>query len=105
MIIDDAKILVDFERGRTVEGWVPRRFGGGLGGKKESGQIRFGGRDRPFKRNRYNNQTSPIPSKRDALDGLSKSGVIMNVEDSTSGKKKTLLLKEHKSKVIIKDIS
>lgn len=24
--------------------------GGGFGGKKESGQLRFGGRDRPFKR-------------------------------------------------------
>ena len=24
--------------------------GGGIGGKKESGQIRFGGRDRPFKK-------------------------------------------------------
>lgn len=24
--------------------------GGGFGGKKESGQLRFGGRDRPFRR-------------------------------------------------------
>lgn len=24
--------------------------GGGFGGKKESGQLRFGGKDRPFKR-------------------------------------------------------
>jgi len=24
--------------------------GGGLGGKKESGQLRFGGRERPFRR-------------------------------------------------------
>jgi len=30
-------------------GWKPRRLGGGLGGKKESGQLRFGGRDRPFR--------------------------------------------------------
>lgn len=29
--IDGRKILVDVERGRTVEGWRPRRFGGGLG--------------------------------------------------------------------------
>lgn len=25
-------------------------LGGGLGGKKESGQLRFGGKDRPFKK-------------------------------------------------------
>lgn len=25
-------------------------LGGGFGGKKESGQLRFGGKDRPFKR-------------------------------------------------------
>lgn len=25
-------------------------LGGGFGGKKESGQLRFGGRDRPFKK-------------------------------------------------------
>eukprot|EP01083_Nonionella_stella_P086247 239501_1 len=49
MIIDQHQILVDFERGRTMPGWIPRRFGGGLGGRKESGQLRFGSRDRPFR--------------------------------------------------------
>lgn len=44
------KIFVDFECGRTMKGWKPRRLGGGFGGKKESGQLRFGGRDRPFKK-------------------------------------------------------
>ncbi|ETN18573.1 hypothetical protein PPTG_04140 [Phytophthora nicotianae INRA-310] len=48
-MIDGATILVDFERSRVMKGWKPRRLGGGLGGKKESGQLRFGGRDRPFK--------------------------------------------------------
>ena len=48
-IIDDHKILVDFEIERTIEGWIPRRLGGGFGGKKEAGQLRFGGRDRPFR--------------------------------------------------------
>lgn len=33
-----------------LKGWKPRRLGGGFGGKKESGQLRFGGRDRPFKK-------------------------------------------------------
>ncbi|OAD71225.1 hypothetical protein PHYBLDRAFT_114596 [Phycomyces blakesleeanus NRRL 1555(-)] len=49
-IIDNHVILIDYERGRIMEGWVPRRLGGGFGGKKESGQLRFGARDRPFRR-------------------------------------------------------
>ena len=31
MKIDGRQVLIDVERGRTVEGWRPRRFGGGLG--------------------------------------------------------------------------
>ncbi|KAL7753414.1 hypothetical protein RI367_001189 [Sorochytrium milnesiophthora] len=34
------RILVDYERGRVMPGWKPRRLGGGLGGRKESGQLR-----------------------------------------------------------------
>uniref|UniRef100_UPI00358EC3D6 U11/U12 small nuclear ribonucleoprotein 35 kDa protein n=1 Tax=Myxine glutinosa TaxID=7769 RepID=UPI00358EC3D6 len=49
MIIDGVMVFIDWELGRTLTGWVPRRLGGGLGGKKESGQLRFGGRDRPFR--------------------------------------------------------
>lgn len=30
--IDDRRVVVDVERGRTVKGWNPRRLGGGLGG-------------------------------------------------------------------------
>lgn len=30
--------------------WLFNFSGGGFGGKKESGQLRFGGKDRPFKR-------------------------------------------------------
>lgn len=44
------KIFVDYECSRTLKGWKPRRLGGGFGGKKESGQLRFGGKERPFKR-------------------------------------------------------
>ena len=47
-ILDGSQILVDFMRAQTVPGWVPRRLGGGVGGKKQSGQMRFGGRDCPF---------------------------------------------------------
>ncbi|ELU02850.1 hypothetical protein CAPTEDRAFT_133662 [Capitella teleta] len=50
IVIDDKEIMVDMECERTMPGWVPRRLGGGLGGRKESGQLRFGGRDRPFKK-------------------------------------------------------
>ncbi|RMJ28600.1 hypothetical protein PHISP_00560 [Aspergillus sp. HF37] len=31
--VKDRRVLVDVERGRTVKGWKPRRFGGGLGGR------------------------------------------------------------------------
>ncbi|CEG45776.1 u11 u12 small nuclear ribonucleoprotein 35 kda [Plasmopara halstedii] len=48
-VIDGAMILVDYERSRIMKGWKPRRLGGGLGGKKESGQLRFGGRNPPFR--------------------------------------------------------
>ncbi|XP_042985902.1 U11/U12 small nuclear ribonucleoprotein 35 kDa protein isoform X3 [Carya illinoinensis] len=48
-IIDDCEIIVDCNRQRLMPGWIPRRLGGGLGGKKESGQLRFGGREKPFR--------------------------------------------------------
>ncbi|BBN17274.1 hypothetical protein MPTK1_7g13260 [Marchantia polymorpha subsp. ruderalis] len=48
-IIDGSQILVDYNRQQLMPGWIPRRLGGGLGGRKESGQLRFGGRDRPFR--------------------------------------------------------
>lgn len=49
-ILNGHKIFIDYECSRTLKGWKPRRLGGGFGGKKESGQLRFGGKDRPFKR-------------------------------------------------------
>ncbi|XP_078441091.1 RNA-binding (RRM/RBD/RNP motifs) family protein isoform X2 [Wolffia australiana] len=48
-IIDDSEVIVDYYRQQLMPGWIPRRLGGGLGGKKESGQLRFGGRERPFR--------------------------------------------------------
>jgi U1 small nuclear ribonucleoprotein len=38
--IEDRRIVVDVERGRTVDDWKPRRLGGGLGG------TRVGGKDK-----------------------------------------------------------
>lgn len=48
-LIDSTEIFVDMECERVLPGWKPRRLGGGIGGKKESGQLRFGGIDRPFR--------------------------------------------------------
>lgn len=48
--IDESEILVDWEHERRLKGWKPRRLGGGFGGKKESGQLRFGCKARPFQR-------------------------------------------------------
>ncbi|KAI8062857.1 hypothetical protein BC940DRAFT_307920 [Gongronella butleri] len=47
-VLNDRPILVDYEFARTLRGWVPRRLGGGFGGQKTSGQLRFGCRDRRF---------------------------------------------------------
>ncbi|KAJ2159776.1 hypothetical protein GGF46_002771 [Coemansia sp. RSA 552] len=38
MRILGRRIVVDVERGRTVKGWAPRRFGGGLGGTRVGGK-------------------------------------------------------------------
>ena len=76
--IDGAQIMVDFMRNKTVPGWIPRRLGGGIGGKKQSGQMRFGGRDCPFRalytnvnrgqpsRDPKENRDAAPPSRRDA---------------------------------------
>lgn len=42
-------LLIEDVASKRLVGWKPRRCGGGLGGKKESGQLRFGGSERPFK--------------------------------------------------------
>ncbi len=36
--IDGRRVLVDVERGRTVNGWLPRKLGGGLGGTRKGGK-------------------------------------------------------------------
>ncbi|EMR10329.1 hypothetical protein PNEG_01585 [Pneumocystis murina B123] len=37
--IKDRRVVVDVERGRTVNGWKPRRLGGGLGGRGYTKEI------------------------------------------------------------------
>ncbi len=34
--IDGKRVLVDYERGRTVKGWAPRRLGGGRGDTRKT---------------------------------------------------------------------
>ena len=43
-------LFVEDVASKKLLGWKPRRCGGGLGGEKQSGQLRFGGSQRPFKR-------------------------------------------------------
>jgi len=50
MQLDNKQLLIEHECERTLAGWVPRRLGGGFSGRKEAGQLRFGGRDRPFRK-------------------------------------------------------
>ncbi|XP_052873466.1 U11/U12 small nuclear ribonucleoprotein 35 kDa protein-like [Anopheles cruzii] len=48
--IEGKEILVDEEWERRLEGWKPRRLGGGFGGRKTSSQLRFGCKVQPFRR-------------------------------------------------------
>lgn len=52
-VIDDREVIVDYEHERKLPGWIPRRLGGGFGGRKESGQLRFGCRYKPFNKAIY----------------------------------------------------
>ncbi|KXJ70531.1 hypothetical protein RP20_CCG023303 [Aedes albopictus] len=48
--VDGKEILVDEEWERRLEGWKPRRLGGGFGGRQKSQQLRFGCKERPWKK-------------------------------------------------------
>ena len=41
MLLENQRIIVDYERERLQKNWKPRRMGGGIGGNKKSGQMRF----------------------------------------------------------------
>ncbi|CAH8850759.1 unnamed protein product [Trichobilharzia szidati] len=49
-IPNGEKVILEPYFSGTLPGWRPRRLGGGLGGRKEAGQLRFGGIARPFRR-------------------------------------------------------
>lgn len=63
--IHDCEILVEYECERSLKGWKPRRLGGGFGGKRESGQLRFGGCARPFQRPLEMTENTPNKKYRD----------------------------------------
>lgn len=48
--LDGSEMILEREAERRLPGWRPRRLGGGFGGRKESGQLRFGCQDRPFRK-------------------------------------------------------
>ncbi|KAJ1821051.1 hypothetical protein LPJ60_002848 [Coemansia sp. RSA 2675] len=59
MRILGRRVVVDVERGRTVKGWLPRRFAGGLGG------TRLGGKDLNQKEpGRFDPTMPPEPERR-----------------------------------------
>ena len=85
--IDGAKIVVDREVGRTLEGWVPRRLGGGWGGRKESGQLRFGCVDRPWRRPITANQGGNIASNQ-GVNITSNQGGNVEADEEFGGMKR-----------------
>ncbi|KAJ5068165.1 u11/u12 small nuclear ribonucleoprotein 35 kda protein [Anaeramoeba ignava] len=73
MKIDGNEILVDSQRGNFQENWIPRRFGGGLGGEKKSGQMRFGGKLTPFRKIRNQKRKIDIPIQNEEISRRRKS--------------------------------
>jgi len=73
--IDDRRVLVDVERGRTVKGWRPRRLGGGLGGSRQTGSsagnLKSSGRNAPSDKNGHDRERygSRDDRERDRFDG------------------------------------
>ena len=90
-ILDGSQILVDFMRAQTVPGWVPRRLGGGVGGKKQSGQMRFGGRDCPFHAPYESNRFIKKPNSGDVSGGKpsDRRGTEREFGEQTGGKERT----------------
>jgi len=91
MLIDGQNILVEFERERIMKGWVPRRYGGGIGGFKESGQLRFGGRVRPFKKPYINDTSHPML---DCQLYTGKIGTIVSIKKENDDKQDVYYLRQ-----------
>eukprot|EP00033_Pygsuia_biforma_P003617 GCRY01003962.1.p1 GENE.GCRY01003962.1~~GCRY01003962.1.p1 ORF type:complete len:187 (-),score=4.97 GCRY01003962.1:455-1015(-) len=61
-MLNGRTVLIDYLRCVLMKGWKPRRLGGGLGGNKHSGQLRFGGRDKRFISKKPSGSTRPNSS-------------------------------------------
>ncbi|EAT47792.1 AAEL001131-PA [Aedes aegypti] len=48
--LEGKELLVDEEWERRLKGWKPRRLGGGFGGRQKSQQLRFGCKERPWRK-------------------------------------------------------
>jgi hypothetical protein len=92
MIVNGLPILVDYERERITQGWIPRRLGGGLAGKKESGQLRFGGREKPFRKPLTLSMFRPMSNPNDPSIH-NKIGVIARIKDEETGQDVVLHMK------------
>jgi hypothetical protein len=68
MKLGDRYIVVDVERGRTVEGWHPRRMGGGLGGRDYSKAQKFKGFGAPNGPGGTSTNKSSAPSPQESND-------------------------------------
>eukprot|EP01091_Cochliopodium_minus_P021153 TRINITY_DN956_c0_g1_i4.p1 TRINITY_DN956_c0_g1~~TRINITY_DN956_c0_g1_i4.p1 ORF type:complete len:290 (+),score=80.26 TRINITY_DN956_c0_g1_i4:84-953(+) len=62
-ILFGREILVDFVRGKNIEGWVPRRFGDAKGGQRFSG-----GRDVPHRNEKRDRYSRDYEDDRDDYD-------------------------------------
>ena len=56
-------LFIEDVASRKLRGWKPRRCGGGLGGRKESGQLRFGGSQRPFRKASHHQLTDQVKQR------------------------------------------
>jgi U11/U12 small nuclear ribonucleoprotein SNRNP35 len=104
ILIDGSQILVDHERERVMRGWVPRRLGGGLSGKKESGQLRFGGRDKPFNKAPYSSAVRQPVENPYIAAAKTKIGVIARVHREKDNKDVVLHIRNEADKVKMKEI-
>jgi len=84
-ILAGRPVRCQLKVGGVMMGWRPRRLGGGFGGRKESGQMRFGGVANPFSKKRVTekpvDETKEAQCKRKARDKTSHEGGVIKASD------------------------
>lgn len=71
--------------GGLFQGWRPRRLGGGFGGRKTSGQLRFGGKDNPFSF-KSGNLTLTAEKRKSSVEEQEEEGEIEGRSGTRGGK-------------------